>query len=133
MFWKKKENATAQKAKAAAPPPKVPEQPKQEVTILTEAQIQQKIEELSQPGSTVFFYLSGSPASGGPLGHGAAVIELNPDYPGKDEKGKDQKKYVLYIAEVQGTQPVGKGQKFFAADKPKDLAKWVKERHYKMG
>lgn len=121
MFWKKKE-------KAAAPPPKVPEQPKQEVTILTEAQIQQKIEELSQPGSTVFFYLSGSPASGGPLGHGAAVIELNPDYPGGKEK-----KYILHIAEVQGTQPVGKGQKFFAADKPKDLAKWVKERHYKMG
>ncbi len=96
------------------------------VDILTEAQIRQKIEEMTEPGSKVFFFLSASPASGGPLGRGAAVVELNPKYP-----GKGQKKYVLSAVSVEGTEPTAKGFKMFDSDKPKDIARWIKERHQK--
>jgi hypothetical protein len=95
-------------------------------TIFTEAEIQQKIETLKEPGSTVFFYMARGIAHGGPLGTGAAVIELNPNYPGKKEK-----KYILYLASVADMQPAGKGSKLFDSDKPKELASWVKERHHK--
>ena len=54
-----------------------------DTTIFTEAEILQKIEALKEPGSTVFFYMASGGSHGGPLGIGAAVIELNPDYPGK--------------------------------------------------
>jgi hypothetical protein len=95
-------------------------------TIFTETEIQQKIETLKEPGSTVFFYMARGIAHGGPLGTGAAVIELNPNYPGKKEK-----KYILYLADVADMQPAGKGSKLFDSDKPKELASWVKERHHK--
>ena len=95
-------------------------------TIFTEAEIQQKIETLKEPGSTVFFYMARGIAHGGPLGTGAAIIELNPNYPGKKEK-----KYILYLADVTEMEPVGKGSKLFDSDKPKELASWVKERHHK--
>jgi hypothetical protein len=95
-------------------------------TIFTEAEIQQKIETLTEPGSTVFFYMARGVAHGGPLGTGAAVIELNPDYP-----GKKQKRYILYLADVVDTKPVDRGEKLFDSDKPKQLASWVKERHHK--
>jgi hypothetical protein len=95
-------------------------------TIFTEAEIQQKIETLTEPGSTVFFYMARGVAHGGPLGMGAAVIELNPNYP-----GKKQKKYILYLADVVDTKPVDRGEKLFDSDKPKELASWVKERHHK--
>ncbi|MDD5039155.1 MAG: hypothetical protein PHN78_07560 [Dehalococcoidales bacterium] len=98
----------------------------QETTIFTEAEIQQKIEGLSEPGNTVFFYLAGSQASGGPLGRGAAVVELNPNYP--KEK---QRKYIVYAADVIGMEPAGKGKQWFDSDKPKEIAKYIKERHYK--
>ena len=94
--------------------------------ILTENEIWQRIIGLSEPGSTVFFYLSGSPSSGGPLGRGAAVVELNPNYP-----GPKQKRYILYIVNVEGMQPVGKGTRFFDSDKSKEIAWWIKERHHK--
>jgi len=94
------------------------------VTILTKKEIQQKIEELSQPGSQVFFYLSASPASGGPLGRGAASVEVNPDYPGKG------KKYTVLAVAVEGAEPTGKGLKMFDSNNPKDIAGWIKERHH---
>ena len=98
----------------------------QDVTIFTEAEILQKIEGLTEPGNTVFFYLARGPASGGPLGRGAAVVELNPSYP-----GKKQKKYNLYTADVDSMEPVGKGQKLFHSDKPKEIASWIKDAHHK--
>ncbi len=98
----------------------------QEFTLLGKEEIQKKIEALAEPGGTVFFYLGASPSSGGPLGRGAAVIELNPDYP-----GKKQKKYNIYTVDVDGLQPKGKGQKMFDSEKPKDIANWIKERHYR--
>jgi len=97
-----------------------------ETTIFTEAEIQQKIEALSEPGSTVFFYMARGTACGGPLGMGSAVIEFNPNYP-----GKKQKKYNVYPTDVIDMQPAGKGQKLFDSDKPKDIARWVKEAHHK--
>jgi len=92
--------------------------------IFTQDQIQQKIEALSQPGSTVFFYLARGSTHGGPLGMGAAVIELDP----KHDQGKG-KQYNIYTADVVNMQPVDKGQKLFNSKKPKDIAKWVKSSH----
>jgi hypothetical protein len=97
-----------------------------DTTILTEAEIQQRIEALSEPGSTVFFYMARGPNTGGPLGMGCAVIELNPNY--LEKKGK---KYILYTADVIDMQPVGKGQKLFDSNKPKDVARWIKDAHHK--
>ena len=97
-----------------------------DTTIFTQAEIQQKIEALSEPGGTVFFYMARGPSHGGPLGMGAAVVEINPNYP-----GKKQKKYILYQADVIDMQPVGKGQKLFDSDKLKDVAHWIKDAHYK--
>ena len=97
-----------------------------DTTIFTQAEIQQKIEALSEPGSTVFFYMARGSAHGGPLGMGAAVVELNPNYP-----GKKQNKYIVYPADVIDMQPVGKGQKLFDSDKPKNIARWIKDAHHK--
>lgn len=96
------------------------------VTIFTEAEIWQKIVGLSEPGSTVFFYLAGSPSSGGPLGRGAAVVELNPNYP-----GKGQKRYIVYTDDVEGMKPTTKRRRMFDSDKSREIARWIKERHYK--
>ena len=97
-----------------------------DTTLFTEAEIQQKIEALSEPGSTVFFYMARGSAIGGPLGMGASVVEFNPNYP-----GKKQKKYIVYPTDVIDTQPVGTGQKLFDSDKPKHIAHWIKEAHHK--
>ena len=97
-----------------------------DTTIFTEGEILQKIEALKEPGSTVFFYMATGAAHGGPLGMGAAVIELNPNYP-----GKKQKKYNVYSTDVVDMQPVDKGQKAFDQEKSKDIASWVKSSHHK--
>jgi hypothetical protein len=94
--------------------------------ILTQAEIQQKIEAIREPGNTVFFYMATGGNNGGPLGMGAAVIELNPNYP-----GKKQKKYIVYTSDVIDMQPVGKGNKLFDSDKPKEIGRWVKDGHHK--
>jgi hypothetical protein len=96
-----------------------------DVPLFTEAEIRQRIEGLSEPGKTVFFYQNAGPARGGPLGMGAAVVELSPSYP---KKGK---KYVIYTTNVVGMEPVGNKNKLFDSDKSKDIAKWVKEAHNK--
>jgi hypothetical protein len=95
-------------------------------TIFTQAEIQQKIEGLSEPGSTVFFYTARGGKYGGPLGMGAAVVELNPNYP-----GKKQKKYNMYKADVIDMQPEGRRDKVFDSDKPKEIANWIKGSHHK--
>ncbi len=97
-----------------------------DTTIFTQAEIQQKIEALREPGELVFFYMARGTGHGGPLAMGAAVIELNPNHP-----GKKQKKYIIYLADVIDMKPVGKGQKVFDTDKPKDIARWVKNGHDK--
>jgi len=94
--------------------------------IFTEAEIRQKIEALTEPGSTVFFYIARGGAHGGPLGMGTSVIELDPNW-----HDKEQKKYNMYFADVIDMQPVGTRQRVFNSDKPKDIARWVKALHQK--
>ena len=95
------------------------------IPILTQDEIQQKIESLKEPGETVFFYAARGGKAGGPLGMGAFVIELNPDSLGK------KKKYTVYTADVTNMQPVGKGDKLFQLGKSKDVAHWIKDAHHK--
>jgi hypothetical protein len=94
--------------------------------ILTEDEIQKKIESLKEPGNTTFFYVARGGKHGGPLGMGAALVELNPNYP-----GQKQKKYNVYSVDVVNMHPVNKGEKNFGSDKPKDIAHWVKSIHEK--
>jgi hypothetical protein len=94
--------------------------------IFTTAEIQQKIEALKEPASTVFFYMARGVTSGGPLGMGAAVVELNPNYP-----DKKQKKYIVYSADVIDMRPAGTRQRLFDLDKPKQIANWIKNGHHK--
>jgi len=97
-----------------------------DVPIFSQGEIQKKIEALHEPGSTIFFYLARGGGVGGPLGMGAALIELNPN-----NQGKRQKKYSVYSADVIDMEPVGKGRPLFSSDKPKDIARWVKDAHHK--
>ena len=83
-------------------------------------------DELSKPGNLVFFYQARGSAHGGPLGMGAAVVELNPSY--LEKKGG---KYNIYTADVVDMQPMGKGQKLFDSNNPKDIAHWIKDAHHK--
>jgi hypothetical protein len=94
--------------------------------VFTQAEIQQKIEALKEPGCTVFFYTNRGGKHGGPLGMGAAIIELNPNYPGKKEK-----KYNIYNVDVIDMEPAPKGRKAHDGDKPKEIARWVKSLHDK--
>ena len=94
--------------------------------LLTAAEILAKIEALNQPGNTVFFYQARGGTHGGPLGMGAAVIELNPGY--AEKKGK---KYNVYTADVVDMQPVNKGQRLYDSNKAKDIAKWIKDSLHK--
>lgn len=96
--------------------------PNYTVPLFTQDEIQQKIEALNEPGKIVFFYQARGPAFGGPLGRGVAIVELNPT------KGK---KYIISTADVIGMEPVANRQKLFSSDKPKEVAKWIKESHHK--
>lgn len=98
----------------------------QETTIFTQDEIQQKIEALSEPGSTVFIYMARGPSNGGPLGRGCAIVELVPQV-----AGKKQKKYRIYCSDVVDLKPVDKGEKLFDSDKAKEVAKWIKDAHHK--
>ena len=97
----------------------------QAVTIFTKEEILRKIEALQEPGSSVFFYQARGSAAGGPLGRGAAIVELNPN------PGKKGKKYIIYTANVVGMEPSAKREKLWDSDKPKDIAAWVKDAHHK--
>lgn len=97
-----------------------------DTAIFTEAEILQKIEELSEPGSTVFFYMAQGGTNGGPLGMGATVVELDSNY-----SGEKKRKYNVYSADVVDMKPVGKGNKVFDSHKPKDIARWIKNGHHK--
>lgn len=96
-----------------------------DIPILTQEEILQKIEALNKPGETVFFYMARGGQHGGPLGMGAAIVELNPNYP-----GKKQKKYIIYLANVVDMKPVETREEVFRSDDPKKIAKWVKDGHH---
>jgi hypothetical protein len=98
----------------------------QEVPIVSLEDIQQKIDGLTEPGATTWFFMARGAGSGGPLGRGAVTVELTPEIPGKKIK-----KYTIYANDVIDMKPVGKGNKLFDSDKAKEVAKWVKEGHCK--
>jgi len=93
--------------------------------ILTEDEIFQKIEALTEPGSTVSVFMSRGPNLGGPLGRGAFIVELNPDYP------KHGKKYNGYTVNAFGLELAEKGHKLWDSNDPKKVAKWIKGYHNK--
>lgn len=94
-------------------------------TIFSQPEIWMKISILHEPGSTVFFYLAGGPAFGGPLGKGAAIVELSPAY-----HDKDRKKYTVYACDVDGMKLTGRGITLFASDSARQIADWINERNY---
>ena len=55
------------------------------------------------------------------FGGGIAIITLNPNYPGQDEK-----RYLLKLGK-DGEQ-AEEAAPYWPTDKPKDLAKWVADR-----
>ena len=97
-----------------------------DTTIFTEAEILKKIEDLGEPGSTVFFYMAQGGMNGGPLGMGATVVELDSNH-----SGEKKTKYNVYSADVVDMKPVGKGDKVFGSHKPKEIAHWIKNGHHK--
>ena len=97
-----------------------------ETPILGLTEIQEKIESLKEPGNEVFFYTARGGKHGGPLGMGAAVIQLNPKFP-----GQKQKKFNVYTVDVVDMKPAAKGEKSFDSDKSKDIARWIKNIHDK--
>lgn len=96
-----------------------------DIPILTQEEIQQKIEALNKPGETVFFYMARGGQHGGPLGMGAAIVELNPRY-----SDKKQKKYIVYLANVIDMEPAGKKEEVFRLNDQKKIAKWIKDGHH---
>ncbi len=58
----------------------------QEVPLFSLEEIQLKIEGLTEPGATTWFYMARGAGSGGPLGRGTVTIELTPEVPGKKLK-----------------------------------------------
>jgi hypothetical protein len=94
--------------------------------LFTEAEITRKIEALDDSNRSVFFYQARGPAFGGPLGRGAAIIEIN-----ANASEKKDKKYIIYTANVIGKEPAGNKQKLFASNKPKEIANWVISAHHK--
>jgi len=93
--------------------------------IFSETEIKQKIEALSEPGSLVLFFQAKGPQWGGPLGRGAAIVELNPTYPGKG------KKYNIYTVDVIEMEPKPKGKKLWDTNNAKEIVRWVRESHCK--
>ncbi|HPU28781.1 MAG TPA: hypothetical protein PLM71_00480 [Syntrophorhabdaceae bacterium] len=98
-----------------------------DIPILTQEEIQKKIEALSKPGETVFFYMAKGGKHGGPLGMGAAIVELNPKYLEKKEK-----KYIVYLTNVINMKPIfDTKEEVFRINEPKKIAIWIKNGHHK--
>jgi len=74
-----------------------------------------KIEELG-PGQSLSYRLAEV------YGGGLAIVELNPDYPGKG------KKYFLSLDKLVDDKPAGKRSRLWESNKPKDFGGWIIER-----
>ena len=92
-------------------------------TFPSKEEIQQKIEAMTEPGSELSFYVNKGSGLGGPLGKGACVVELTPQV-----EGKKKKKYGVYFADIVNGIITNK-TKAWDADKPKEIAAWIKESH----
>ena len=94
------------------------------VKLFTLEEIRQQIEELKEPGSSVFYYTNAGTGTGGPLGKGAALIKLNVPV-----NGKKTKKYAVFGVNVVDMQPSPDGTKIFDTDKAMEIARWVSDMH----
>ncbi|HVP78353.1 MAG TPA: hypothetical protein VMV04_10690 [Thermodesulfobacteriota bacterium] len=81
---------------------------------LTRQEIMQQMEQFKE-GQTLKFIIPEI------FGGGMAVITLNPNYPGQNEK-----KYLLKLGK-DGKQ-AEEATPYWPTDKPKELAKWVADR-----
>ena len=97
-----------------------------DVPLLTVKEITEKIENLAEPGSSVFFYQARGPGAGGPLGRGAAIVELNPEY-----KNKKVSKYIVYTSNMVGKNLVGERRKLWRSNNIDKIAEWIKYAHHK--
>lgn len=97
----------------------------EQIQIFTEAEILKQIESLTESGSIVSFFQAAGPCLGGPLGRGAFIVELNPEYPSKG------KKYNCYSVNAFGRELAAIGKKSWDSNKPKTIAKWIKNNHHK--
>jgi len=94
------------------------------VKLFTMEEIKRQIEEMKDPGASIFFYTNAGTGIGGPLGKGAALVKLN-----TSADGKKMKKYTVYGVNVIDMQPSPDGTKIFDTDKTEEIAKWVAELH----
>lgn len=94
------------------------------VKLFTYDEIKRQIDELKEPGSSVFFYTNAGTGVGGPLGKGAAMIKINVPV-----EGKKSKKYGVYGVNVIDMQPTQDGSKIYDSDKSQEIAKWVADMH----
>jgi len=92
--------------------------------FLTYDEILKQIEDLKEPGSSVFFYTNAGIGAGGPLGRGAALIRVR-----EPVNGKKIKKYGIYGVSIVNMQPTKNESLVFETDKVKDIANWVSESH----
>lgn len=97
-----------------------------DVPLLTKSEIKEKIEGLREPGSTVFFYQARGPAAGGPLGRGAAIVELNPEL-----KNKKALRYIVYTSNMFGRELVGPRNKLWQSNDAERIADWIQDSHHK--
>jgi len=106
MFWRKKQTETKV---TEAKPKKVKKLSPREI-------IGNQIEQLGL-GQSLSYRLPET------YGGGLAVVELNPEYPGKG------KKYVLKTDKIVEGKPAGKRSRLWDSDKPKDIAGWILDRN----
>jgi hypothetical protein len=93
--------------------------------FLTYEDILKKIQELKEPGSSVFFYVAAGGGTGGPLGRGAALVRIN-----TPDGAKKNKKYSISFVDIVDMQPTNNiGTNIFDSDKPIEIAKWVADTH----
>lgn len=90
-----------------------------QIPIFTKDEMVQKIEALTEHGSTVSFFQDEGTGLGGPLGRGAFIVEINPNYPSHG------KKYNGFTVNAFGTELAEKGSKLWDSNKPKDITKWL--------
>lgn len=123
MFWKKKSTDTVEPKPKAEKPAETPAaaQPQKEYKPPTRAEIQGRMEALTLTQPMEVFYLARSTKSGGPLGKGAEVVELNPRFP-----AKGQKKYLVSLADVAGDSLATKDF-WYGSDKAKEIADRIAE------
>jgi hypothetical protein len=90
------------------------------IPILSQDQIQARLEALGNGTKSAIFFTAAGPNAGGPLGRGCAIVDLNPEFPAKSNK-----KYIISTDDVLNMQPVGRKVKLWDSQKAKDVASWL--------